>query len=260
MTGLSRAQQLSKVLIDVWDGWNGLHLTGNSPNNNFWDFRTAVLPGTSVQQTLFPSAGGAIGALQFDAAIGRVIHQWASGAAAVHQSTQAGATFGFPFAKRFSLPDSPPVEFLPPLRRFRVDFLPRITVVGTAEVLCGAGYDPLLALGANNPFIAWSSRPAVNAGRWMPRYRLVAAGPIIDGPDSGLSAAAFRQLSIVYEEGAVPRIEWRANGQSVFALAGDANMPTAIGGAFALPMAKVVGLPAGTTTQWCESRFRVEEM
>jgi hypothetical protein len=261
---------VGKTLVDVVESWNGFHnlLSGNA-QGQISDGRGEVdtLYGGSTT-SLFP-AGTTGSLLTFDAATGRVISPWtsAAGITSVTNNNAPGAgQFSIPIHLRFAQAESIPAALWPrPFRRYRLDFLVRGTVgPGAADCSCGVSCsDPqgmVTGGGITHPFVAWVARGALNAGRWTPRVRLVNAGAITDGPDSGISflLAAYTQLSIVYEEGIIPRIRWLINGREIFQIAGDANMPNTNGSP---QITKAMGAGAGVTAcRYAETRFRCEEI
>lgn len=250
--------------FDVWESWNGLHMNSNSPIATQADFRSGVWPNVSpTNSILLQSNLGATGAVGFNAAIGRSIQSWASAAASTGNGSSATGAFVVPIGRLFSLAGAISPAFLPPLRKYRADFLGRMTVVGTSEMVCGLGMDIAALVNGNQPACMWSSRPGTNAGRWMPRYRLVTAGAILDGPDSGVSAsgAAFHQLSVEYTEGLIPTISWLIDGREVFRLTGDGQMPTVpVASTIGFMLTKGLSAPVGTTVEYAETRFRVQEV
>jgi len=250
----------SRRLVDVVESWNGLHLSSNSPIANAADFRSSMVPSVAPTNIILLGTNlGATGAVGYDALVGRTIQVWASAAAATANGSAAVSSFTVPMGRRFALAGAIPLALLPPLRRYRVDFLPRVTVAGAAELVCGLGEVIGGLVNGNNPAFMWSSRLGTNAGRWMPRYRLVAAGAVTDGPDSGVAPANFHQCSLVYEEGLTPRVRWLVDGAELLQLAGDAFMATIATTAQFL-LTKGLSAPVGTTVQFAETRFRCEEL
>jgi len=267
---LGSGQSSNVGLIDIVEGWNGFHcvLTGN-PQGQINDLRSVTDIGAGGSTSvLFPNISGAIGALSFDATMGRTTHNWTSIAAASSLSGGVGAGgFGFPWWQRFSTPAArvSAVFFPRPFRRYRVDYLVRGILLGAADVCVGIASNAAGAMptgGPNNdPFVAWVGRSVLNGGAWTPRMRLVGAGAFVDGPSSGVAfvnANVTRQLSIIYEEGLIPRIRWLIDGREVHQIAGDANMPNATASCF---VAKAMGPGAGLSqASFAETRYRVEEI
>jgi hypothetical protein len=247
-------------ILEAWDAWDGYHLYSNNPSAGGTDFTSSVFSAFAVTNPpLLASVSGSVGAVAFDLTIGRSVQTWASGAAATGQGSSW--PFGMPIRTRFALPGSPPIGWVPKPRRFRADFVARITVVGTADVTLGVGIDGATIGSGNNGCVVWQSRPAVNAGRWMPRHRDVTAGAFVDGPDSGVTAAAFHRFSFIYEEGLTPVIRWLLDDVERFQLAGDAAMPQPPAGQFGpFLLGKGVSAPAGTTVQYLATHFLVEEL
>jgi hypothetical protein len=162
---------------------------------------------------------------------------------------------------RFALPGSPPIGWVPRPRRFRADFVCRVTVVGTADVMLGVGIDGPTLIAGNNGCVVWHSRPAVNAGRWMPRHRDVTAGAFVDGPDSGVTTAGFHRFSFIYEEGIRPIVRWLLDDAERLQIAGDAAMPQPPAGQFGpFLLGKGLTAPVGTTVQYLATHFSVEEI
>jgi len=193
---------------------------------------------------------------------------WPSGAAPTGNASAQATSFSVPLARKFALAAGIPAALLARFRRYRVDFLARITTIGTAEAVCGMGVDIAALVNNNNPACMWSSRPAVNAGRWTPRMRLVTAGAITDGAESGVSpypgvssVSGWNKLSVVYEEGILPRVRWLINEREVFQIAGDASLPTlAAASTSNFLLTKGLSAPAGTTVEYAATRFRCEEL
>lgn len=256
------ASQVGTKLLDVWEGWDGYHNYSNNPIANGASFSSSVYPSiTPTNLTLINASTGGTGAVAFDLTIGRAVQTWPSGAAYTGKGSGSGSSFGVPIRTRFALAGSPPLSWVPKPRRFRIDYVARITIVGTADFTLGWGIDSSTIGSGNNGCVIWQSRPAINAGRWMPRHRDVTAGALIDGPDSGISPAAFHRLSLVYEEGTTPRVRWLLDDREVFQLAGDAAMPQPPAGMFG-PFLIGCGLtaPAGTTVQMLATHFSVDEL
>lgn len=252
--------RISNVLLDVWESWDGHHTYSNSPIANGADFASSVYPSINPTNAVLIQANlGATGAVGFNAVIGRAVQSWPSGAANTGNGSQA--PFAMPIRTRFALPSSPPLAWVPKPRRFRVDYLCRVTIVGTADVMLGVGIDGPTIIGGNNACCVFHSRPAVNAGRWMPRHRDVTAGAFVDGPDSGITTAAFHRLSIVYEEGTTPRVRWLLDDQEVLQIAGDAAMPAPPAGMFGpFLLGKGLTAPVGTTVEYMATHLVIEEI
>jgi len=253
----------AESLVDAVESWNGLHsVLSNLASAQLTDFRSGrLLPVTPTNVIMFSALTGAVGSIGYDATVGRIVQTWASAAAATAMSMPV-SVFGFPLYKQFALAGSIPSSLLPPFRRYRLDYLVRRTVVGVSEIACGAGYDAngVITGPSTGPGAVWSTRPAVNGGAWTPRYRLVSAGPVLDGPSSGLTDAAWHQASLVYEEGLIPRLRWLLDERQVFALEGGAAMLSPVAGAFSCVGSKGLGAIVGTTVQYAETRYRCEEV
>ncbi len=249
----------NKVVIDAWESWNGMHPTTNLPGGNAADFASSAVPSVSPSNIILISAtSGAVGGVAWNATAGRFIQTWASAAAQTSMASAPGSAFVAPMGRKFAIAGAVPAALLPPMRRFRVDFLARMSVVGTSELVCGFADTIGGPVNGNNPFAMWSSRPGTNGGRWMPRYRPVAAGAITDGADSGFSNSVFRKLSVIYEEGLNPRIRWLINDVEIMQVAGDANMPTPVNNGFLI--SKGLSSPINTTAEFCETRFICETL
>lgn len=260
---------VGKVLVDVVEGWNGFHAhTNAAPQGQICDGRGEVdtLYGGSTT-VLFP-AGGNGQNLTFDAAAGRAISPWSSQAGITsftNNNSPGAGQFSIPVHLRFSTAEALSVANWPrPFRRYRLDFLVRGTVgPGAADFAVGISCsDPqgMVGGGITHPFVAWVARGALNGGNWTPRFRLVNAGAITDGPNSNVSflVARYTKLSLIYEEGLTPRIRWLINDVEIFQSAGDANMPNTNG---TPQTTKAMGAGAGVTQcRVAETRFRVEEL
>lgn len=252
----------SAPILDAWESWDGYHSYSNNPTASGTDFRSSVFSAFAVANPSLLSAiaGASIGAVAFDAAIGRSVQTWPSAAALTGHGS--GVPFAMPIRTGFALPGSPPISWVPRPRRFRVDYVCRVTVVGTADVTLGVGIDgATIGVAAGNSCVIWQSRPAVNAGRWMPRHRDVGAGAFVDGPDSGVTAAAFHRFSFIYEEGLTPTIRWLLDDAERLRIAGDAAMPAPPAGQFGpFLLGKSLSGPVGTTVQYLATHFSVEEI
>lgn len=258
-----------KLLLDFSESWNGYHMqvSGNS-NGAASDARGQSSQEQTAINQLFPSIGGALAALAFDATSGITTHLYASIAGNSSLSGQVGnGNYGIPLYQKFSLASSVPAAFQThPFRRYRIDYLVRGSVGpnAAADVACGiSGNNPtgMVTGGAADPFVAWVSRSALNGGQWTARSRLTFGGAFVDGPSSGLPFIPvpdrWTQLSIMYDEGIVPRIRWLANGAEIHQIAGDANMPAAT---IYFP-AKAMGNNAGgSVCRYAPSRLRVWEI
>lgn len=192
---------------------------------------------------------------------GRLVVQQASGAAALSRYGNAVDDIAVPVEQLFNDPALPSINRT--LRSYTLFVPVRVTVVGTAVHNIGLAMNANgLTGGATQPAALWSSDPAVNAGRWLARYRQVNAGAITDGADSGVTTAGWHVLGIRYVEGLTPRIEWLLDGVVQRTVSGDGNMPTFPGGINYPGMCPQIGLstPAGTTVQWGAASFEVREL
>jgi len=261
----------NKVILDICESWSGFHhpnSAGGNPQGQLSDWRSQFDQQQTTGNVLFSAISGAIGGLGFDVNIGRVTHTWTSLAAATTLSgSNANGNYGVPLFQRFSLSQSPPVAFLPhPFRSYRVDYLAYGIVGPNAAADCACGIagntaGSMVTGAGTDPYVAWVSRNALNGGRWTPRFRLLFAGAVVDGPDSGVPfipvPTRLNLLSIVYEEGLIPRIRWLIDNREVHQIAGDANMPAMT----IYNLAKAMGANAGgTSVKYAETRFRVEEI
>ena len=259
--GGSAVSSSEGLLVDVVETWNGFHLSGNGPHQQVVDYLSSPQLGTSPNNALMPTLTGAVGSLGFDVNVGRIVQTWPSAAVVGAQSSQVSSMFAIPFSQRNNLAQSVPVNMIPVFRRYQVDYVCRVTAPGTAEMTAGIAFDTaggIVAGGGNNPACAWSSRSGVDGGKWVPRYRLATAGAIVDGTHSTGDPSAWHKLTMVVSEGLITRIEWWFDDQLVFAISnasGDVGVPNSIG-AFACFPVKAMGAPAGTTIQYCETRYR----
>jgi len=252
----------SRVIFDGWESFSGFHNPTNNEATMVLDQRdsTAQFNG-GTSQGFFATVSGAPGAtVQFESTIGRIVQTWPSQAAISGYNAQGQTQFNVPFWQRFSLALSIPLSMLPPLWRYRCDFTNRITIAGATEAALAIGGDNNPGLAGTLPFIGWSYRAAVNGGRWTPRSRLVTAGAITDGPDSGISTTGWHKLSLMFTPGLVPRCDWLIDNVVKHSLVGDAAIPSAIAGAFKIFPSKSLGAGAGTTMQSIESRFTIDEI
>ncbi len=256
------AVRASRVIFDAWESFTGFHTPSNNEATMQADQRSDVglfIGGTNLQY--LTTVAGAPGAtVQYEATIGRIVQTWPSPAAAAAYTAQAASIYNFPLFLRFALANSVPVTMLPPLWRYRADFVSRATVLGATEYLVGVGSDTPFGVGGVNPFAGWSHRSGTNGGRWLPRYRLASGGAIVDGPDSGIAPAAWHQTTILYTPGLTPRLEWLIDGNVKFSLIGDAQLPNPIAGAFKMYPGRNMGAGVGTTIQAIESRFIIDEV
>lgn len=197
----------------------------------------------------------------FDATIGRTVRQFPSGASA---NGLLSASYRPQLSVLYSAVGAPSIASLPPLLEQRFSIPVRRTVAGTAKFQMGfVQSNGMLGFVGTLAGLVWESDPAVFGGNFYPRYRLVNAGAIVDGTDSGIapSATSWNNLEMRMIPGRTPRIEWRIDGALKFALSGDANMPqlvTALPGGYLL--AAAAGIPAGSTWQTLGARWVVREV
>jgi len=164
----------------------------------------------------------------FASVAGRWVGQLVSAAARV---TRQSGQLRVPISQQFSAAPNaiPAALYGRPLRSYTLRVPVRVLVVGTAFHEIGlVTSNGMLTMLGTDPGAVWSSDPAVNAGRWLPRSRQVVAGAITNGPDSGLTATAWRQLGVRYTEGVPPRIEWLIDDVPLHVLSGDAAMPVTL--------------------------------
>lgn len=254
---------IEQVIFDVTESWNDFG-DGNNANTPgvVQRGRTTQFQGGGLNSSkIFGAVSGAL-TNAWDNNVGRWLLSYPSAAArAVRLGVSAGPTF--PCGPTFSGAQSLPIPFQAPLKRYTILTPVRCAVAGTAVVEIGIATSNggLTMLGATQAFV-WSSDPAVNAGAWLPRYRRINAGPIVNGTNSGVipTALGWNLLGIRYTEGPVPTIEWLLNGVPRYVISGDANMPvmSAIGSPL-LPF-NGINTPAGRTLQQAASRFIVEEI
>jgi hypothetical protein len=204
---------------------------------------------------------GAGTAIVRDAPTGaRLFQLVSSGATRVVMSANSGygcSTIGYQFAGA----GAPSLASLRPLRRYTWRVSLRATVRGAAVAECGAVQsNGLLTLLGSDTGIVWSSDPAVNGGNWTPRYRLVAAGAVTTGADSGIPFdATFRELAVRFTEGASPLLELLIDEEPLFSLSGLANMP-ASSASNAHGLGYGWSQVAGSTMQAAAARFTVEDI
>ena len=258
----SVSSQIATPVLDAIEQFQGFYSPTNAPASVFAGFRSPdIQPFGSTSIPMFGTTLGVVGSIGYSATAGRNIQTWPSAAGATAQSGQGVALWHFPFYQKFSLPGSIPISFIPAIWKYQVDFLVRIALAGGTEVDVAVGYDTPAVVAGNNPFAAWSHRPAVNGGRWTPRFRIVTAGVITDGPDSGLLSGNWHKLGLAYTMGSIPRLSWLGDDKVVFELIGDAAQLGPLGsGAFKVFPSKNVGAGVGTTVEFQESRFRVTEI
>jgi hypothetical protein len=150
-----------------------------------------------------------------------------------------------------------------PLRRYRYDIPSRAPVRGAAVLEIALAQSTALFLigGGVLPAAAWVSDPAINAGAWTPRYRRVNAGPITDGPTSGIlpNVATFDTLGFRYTEGAIPTLEWMIGDTPHFSLSGGVAVGINHTGSH-FGFGYGVGAVVGTTFEVLGTRVRVEEI
>lgn len=202
----------------------------------------------------------------FPLVAGRGVMQLVSGAANLTRVDNVGDRASIPIEQLFSGVDALSTVILQnrPFRRYTLTMPARRTVgPGTARVEFGIVTSAnLLTFGGTPPGMAWSSDPAVNAGRWLPRYRQVNAGGLTDGADSAVVPTEWHTLGVRYTEGPSPTLEWLIDQAIYRTLSGDANMPTFPGGVNPPGFVPGMGLtsPAGATWQFGPGRLKIEDV
>jgi len=193
---------------------------------------------------------------------GRLVIQIPSGAAALVRQDNTLNGISVPLTQQFQDVNAPPLNRAPRSYTFLVPV--RITVAGTARVQIGLSNGPgMLDFVGTPPAAVWSSDPAVNAGRWLPRFRRLNAGAIVNGPDSGITATAWHLLGLRYSERTTPSIEWLLDSVPRHLVAGDADMPPLQGpGIFYPGFVPSYGVftPAGTTVQFGAALFELRNL
>lgn len=196
---------------------------------------------------------------------GRQILQGASGAAVITRVNSAGDAAAVPITQLFNTADSLSSRILMNrrFRRYTLTVPVRRTVAGTARLEFGLVTSAnMVTFAGTPPGVIWSSDPAVNGGRFLPRYRQVGGAGVSDGNDSGFTPDAWHTLGIRYTEGAAPTLEWMIDENILRTVSGDANMPTFPGGINWPGFVPGYGIstPAGSTWQFAGGRFHVEEV
>jgi hypothetical protein len=198
---------------------------------------------------------------------GRHILNIATGAAVLTRGTNVGDVCAIPIGQEFQTAGAIPIAALGrPLRQYTLTVPVRRTVAGTAVMEFGIGTNVtniLTLQGLTPPAVVWSSNPAVNAGRFLPRSRRVNAGAITDGPDSQIAPDTnWHLLGFRYTEGLVPVVEWLIDGLAMHLISGDAAMLDFPGGVNApgFVPAYGVGTPAGSTWQFGAGAFEVRNI
>lgn len=187
---------------------------------------------------------------------GRHVLQIPSAAAISPRLSNVGDVAAIPINQEFGTAGAIfPALLGRPLRQYTLTVPCRRTVVGTAVLEFGIGVaNGMISLGGSvQPGVVWSSDPAVNAGRLLPRTRRVNAGAIVNGPDSQVDPTnTWVLLGMRYTEGVTPLVEWLLNGTPMHSISGDAAMcdfPGGINPPGFVP-GYCVGTPAGTTWQF----------
>lgn len=188
----------------------------------------------------------------------RVMEVVSSGAG---RGTQVLTNYNFPFGRLIGAAGTP--QYPRPLQQYLWTRPMRATVRGAARIEMGiTATNGGLSLLGNDPGAVWTSDPAVNGGAWTPQFRLVAAGAITNGTNSGVfpDAVTFRTIGIRLSERPVSAggnlVEWLIDDTVRFAAAVDINSATV---STFFPISGV-GQTAGTTLQFGEQRFQVIEL
>lgn len=193
---------------------------------------------------------------------GRRIVQGDSDGASVR--FRRGGSCAVPLAQRFTGADALNGILLNrPLRQYLFQAPIRMTLqaaAGRFEMCLCAGDGGVTASG-NLTGPVWVADQAINGWRWTPRFRQVNAGAITTGTDSAaVSLNVWHLLGIRYTEGTEPRIEWLLDDRVIFALSGDASMPTYDGVGTNYPgylPAYVMSQNAGNRIQAGDALYRV---
>lgn len=251
------------TLLDITESWQGYGdgvstLPGMDSRGISPQFLTAAGAGIG---RIFGAVSGVL-AMVWYAAPGRFLLDYVSAAARV---TRLGASTGpkVPLEVRWSDAQSLPIPFQRPLRSYTLLVPVRSAVAGTSAIEIGwcVNNGGLTFLGTPEG-VVWSSDPAVNAGAWLPRIRRVAAGAIVNGPNSGVipTAATWNEVGLRYTEGPTPTIEWLLDGTPRHVVSGDAAMPVLA--AITSPFVPFAGInaPAGRTLTQGPARFIVQEL
>jgi len=195
---------------------------------------------------------------------GRHILSIPSGAAIAARHSNVGDVAAIPVNQLFQDANSIPIPLLGrPLRQYLLTVPVRRTVAGTAIFNFGLGISTnMLSLGGASPAAVWSSDPAVNAGRFLPRSRRVNAGAVTDGPDSQVTPTGWHLLGMRYTEGVTPLLEWLLDGVPMHLISGDAAMLVFPGGVNPPGFEPGYGLstPAGSTWQFGTGVFEVKNI
>jgi len=254
--GSGNPQFAGGTLIDAVEALDGFDANAQGSANSQVEYRSYAGGGWTVHAGMMTVVTGAP-TLTAEAATGRMLVVYTSGAARIVM-VGGNATFKMPLPQRFQDANSIPEAMLRPYRRYTWTVPARITVDGTAVVEAGmVTSNGMLTLLAADPGAIWSSTAG---GNWLPRYRRVAAGAIVDGPSSGIDPTPWHLLGIRYTEGLTPRIEWLIDGATLHTVSGDANMPVYPSATVGFYPGIGVGTPAGTTLQRSMARFVVEEV
>jgi hypothetical protein len=224
--------------------------------------------GTSAGSTLPSIFGNNVtpAGATFVSVAGRPILQIASGAAILSRVDATGDRAAVPISQQFNGVDALGTQILMnrPFRRYTLSVPVRRTVgPGTTRLEFGLVTSTnMLTFAGTPPGLAWSSDPAVNAGRWLPRLRIVNAGAITDGNDSAVVVTAWHTLEVRYTEGPAATLEWIIDDSILRTVSGDANMPVFPGGVNHPGFVPGYGLstPAGATWQFGAGRLRIEDV
>jgi len=245
----------------------------------FYSFKQASAANTQASQTTrggIVNIGGALpsifgnntnpaGSTLVEVA-GRHVLNIPSAAAVSARFNNVGDVATIPIAQEFGTAGAIfPSIYGRPLRQYTVTVPCRRTVAGTAVLEFGIGVATgMITLGGSvQPGVVWSSDPAVNAGRWLPRTRRVNAGAIVNGPDSQVDPTnLWVLLGMRYTEGVTPLIEWLLNGVPMHTISGDAAMPDFPGGINSPGFCPgySLGTPAGSTWQFGGGVFEVKNI
>lgn len=217
-----------------------------------------ALPIGMVNVSPFAFIGGGLSVV-FDAASGMRVSQIVS-AGGSRAGAIMGAEFAIPCGNALGANNSPAV--VRPFRRYTVDCNINVTVRGTAVLQFGLVYSTgfLDFLGTDKAYVLVSD-PALNAGAWTPRVRLVGGGAITTDATTGQTVVAgtWTRYGVRYTEGPSPLLELTINGAVVASRRGLAAIP-AMDASQASSFGYGVSAVLGTTMQRGPLRYLVEEL
>lgn len=173
--------------------------------------------------------------------------------------------FAVPWGRAIGQANGPDERWSRPLCRYTVMTPVRTTVDGAIRIEAGlmSNNGGMSLLGA---FMAatWTCDPAVNGGAWTPQFRTVDGGAITAGTSSGVvRGTTWRKLAIRMTE--LPAAaggslwEWLLDDALVFQARNLLFFQATVDGA-AGKFGRGTAQGAGTTVQWGEGRYVVEEL